>query len=148
MQNTLQTLLSRKGQYVTLSTRRPVKMRKGQPEVFKLSTYTVRVGVNYDNIKAVQIKRADGTLPAENAGLPWGEWVDFPYTIAHKGEMYLRCTMAHNTAHKATTAYQLADGSAIDPVDVRVMALASEFKEGGSDNDVFNIKVSSITQIH
>jgi len=148
MQNTLQTLMQRKGQYVTLSTRRPVKMRKGQPEVFKLSTYTVRVGVNYDNIQAVQDKRATGDLPAQNAGLPWGEWVDFPYTIAHKGEMYLRCTIAHNTKHKAHTAFELADGTPIDAGAVRVMALASEFKEGGSDNDVFNIKVSSIVKIH
>ena len=148
MQNTLQTLMQRKGQYVTLSTRRPVKMRKGQPEVFKLSTYTVRVGVNYDNIKAVQLKRDDGTLPQENAGLPWGEWVDFPYTIAHKDELYLRCTIAHNTTHKARTAYELADGTAIDAADVKPMALAGEFKEGERENDVFNIKVSSITQIH
>lgn len=148
MQDTLQKLLQRKGQYVTLSTRRPVKVRKGQPEVFKLSTYTVRVGVAYDNIKAVQDKRAEGTLPAENAGLPWGEWVEYPYTIAHKGEMYLRCTLAHNTQHRARAAYELADGTSVDVDTVRAMALASEFKEGERDNDVFNIKLSSITQVH
>jgi len=149
MQDLLSKLMARRGQYVTLSTRRPVKMRKGQPEVFKLSTYTVRVGVNYDNIGAVKEKREAGELPEKNAGLPWGEWMEFPYTIGYKGETYLRCTLAHGTSHKATVAFELEDGTSIEREQVQIMALASEFKSSEDrDNDVFNIKLSSITQLH
>jgi hypothetical protein len=123
-------------------------MRKGQEQVFKLSTYTVRLGVDYDHIGAVQLKREDGRLPEVNAGLPWGEWIEFPYTIAHRGEVYVRCTLAHNTAHRGHTSYQLADGTAIDSQQVQIMALASEFPQGERENDVFTIKLSSITEIH
>jgi hypothetical protein len=141
----LELLMQRKGQIATVTTKRPVKVRKGQPEVFKQSTFQCRVGVNYDNIQAVKDKRADGTLPAQNAGLPWGEWLEFPYTIAHKGETYLRCTMLRNNFHQAPI-FTLADGSVIAKDAVIPMALASEFKEG-DDNEVFNIKMSNVLAV-
>jgi hypothetical protein len=140
----LDTLLSRKGQIVTVKTQRPVKMKKGQPAVMKASEFQCRVGVNYDNIKAVQEKRESGELPKENAGLPWGEWALFPYVIAHKGEYYVRCTMLHNGFRKAPV-YTI-EGVEVDKEAVKAMALASEFREG-DDNDVFNIKLSSILEV-
>jgi len=140
----LDKLFAKKGQIVTMTTERDMKMRKGQPTVTKRSTFQCRVGVNYDNIAVVKEKRADGTLPAESAGLPWGEWLEFPYTIAHKGEVYFRCTMLRNNFIPQTTFY--LDGYEIDKDDVKAMCLASEFKEDRS-NDVFNIKVSSIMDV-
>ena len=144
VQQYLDTLLSRKGQIVTVKTERPVKVKKNMPAVMKASEFQCRVGVNYDNIKAVQEKRAEGQLPAENAGLPWGEWVVFPYVIAHKGEYYVRCTMLHNGFRKAPV-YTI-DGVVVDKEIVKTMALASEFREG-DDNDVFNIKLSSVREV-
>lgn len=140
----LDTLLSRKGQIVTVKTQRPVKMKKGQPQVIKSSEFQCRVGVNYDNITAVKEKRANGELPAENQGLPWGEWALFPYVITHKGEYYVRCTMIHNNFRKA--AVYTIDGVEVDKEAVKAMALASEFREG-DDNDVFNIKLSSLVEV-
>ena len=35
-------------------------------------------------------KRREGELPRENQGLPWGEWMEYPYLIRHKGKHYLR----------------------------------------------------------
>ena len=140
----LDKLFAKKGQIATLTTERDMKMRKGQPLVTKRSTFQCRIGVNYDNIAVVKDKRADGTLPAESAGLPWGEWLEFPYTIAHKGEVYFRCTMLRNNFIPKTTFY--LDGYEIDKEDVKVMCLASEFIEDRS-NDVFNIKVSSIMEV-
>lgn len=140
----LQTLLSRKGQIVTLVTERDCKVRKGMDPVRKRSEFQCRVGVNYDNIQAVKDKRADGTLPAENAGLPWGQWVEFPYVIEHKGEYYVRCTVLRNNFRKAAT-YSV-HGDEITKEQAQIMCLASEFREG-DDNDVFNIKLSSVVEV-
>ena len=140
----LKTILSRKGQLVTVKTQRPMKVRKGQEPVVKHSEFQCRVGVNYDNIAAVKEKRAEGQLPAENQGLPWGEWVEFPYVIHHKGEYYVRCTVVRNNFRKAPTF--TVHGVEITKEEAQVMCLASEFREG-DDNDVFNIKVSSIVDV-
>jgi hypothetical protein len=141
----LELLMSRKGQIVTVTTTRPVKMKKGQAEVTKTSEFQCRVGVNYENMAAVKEGRASGELPAENAGLPWGEWLEFPYTIGHKGETYVRCTMLNNAFRRAPV-FTLADGSVVDKETVKAGALASEFREG-DDNLVFNIKVSSLVEV-
>lgn len=141
----LDLLMSRKGQIVTVKTQRPVKMKKDQPAVTKTSEFQCRVGVNYDNIKAVKEGRASGDLPAENAGLPWGEWIDFPYTIGHKGETYVRCTMLDNSFRRAPV-FMLADGAVVDKEFVKSRALASEFKEG-DESVVFNIKLSSLLEV-
>ena len=141
----LALLMSRKGQIVTVKTQRPVKMKKGQPLVFKASEFQCRVGVNYDNITVVKEGRATGELPAENAGLPWGEWLEFPYTIGHKGETYVRCTLLNNGFRRAPV-FTLADGTVVDRETVRAGALASEFKDG-DDSVVFNIKVSSLVEV-
>lgn len=144
VQQYLDILLSRKGQIVTVKTQRPVKMKKGQPAVMKTSEFQCRVGVNYDNIKAVQDKRESGELPKENAGLPWGEWALFPYVIQHKGEYYVRCTVLNNGFRKAPV-YTM-DGIVVDKAAVQAIALASEFREG-DDNEVFNIKLSSVLEV-
>ena len=141
----LDLLMSRKGQIVTVKTQRPVKMKKDQPAVTKTSEFQCRVGVNYDNIKVVKEGRASGELPAENAGLPWGEWIDFPYTIGHKGETYVRCTMLDNSFRRAPV-FMLADGTVVDKEFVKSKALASEFKEG-DESVVFNIKLSSLLEV-
>jgi len=141
----LALLMTRKGQIVTIKTTRPVKMKKGQVAVNKTSELQCRVGVNYDNITAVKEGRADGTLPKENAGLPWGEWLEFPYTIGHKGETYVRCTMLNN-GYRRAPVFTLADGTVVDRATVQAGALASEFKEG-DDSTVFNIKLSSLIEV-
>lgn len=144
VQGYLDTLMSRKGQIVTLVTTRAMKVRKGQEAIQKTSEFQARVGVNYDNIKAVQEKRAEGELPAENAGLPWGEWVDFPYVIAHKGEYYVRCTVVRNNFRKAPAFTR--NGVEITREEAQAACLASEFREG-DDNDVFNVKLSAIRSV-
>lgn len=139
--NIIDVLLTKTGQIVTLETVRDVKVKKGMPNVQKHSRFQCRIGVNYDNIQSVKDKREDGTLPEENAGLPWGEWEVFPYVIAHKGEKYLRCSTVDSGNMYPPTF--MSDGKQIGVDEVRNMAYASEFsnKDG---QDVFNIKVSSI----
>jgi hypothetical protein len=137
--------MSRKGQIVSVKTRRAVKMRRGQPSVYKTSEFQCRVGVNYDNIAKVQEGRAQGDLPAVNAGLPWGEWLEFPYTIAHKNDVFVRCTQLNNGFRRAPV-FQLEDGTEVQRDWVQPRALASEFSEG-EGSTVFNIRLSSILSV-
>lgn len=137
----VEALLSKKGQIVTMTTQRPMKVRKGQPVIDKTSTFQCRVGVIYDNIAAVKQKREDGRLPAENAGLPWGQWAQFPHLIEHKGEYYLRCTVLRNNVPGSVKYIQ--NGIEITKDQAKAACLASEFREG-DDNDVFTVKVSSV----
>lgn len=137
-------LLALKGQIVTLTTTRSCKVRKGEAPIVKTSTFQCRIGINYDNMKSVQEKRADGTLPEVNAGLPWGQWVIFPYVITHNGEFYLRCTVL-NGGNKTDTTFT-RNGFIIDREEAKLACLASEFRD--SDNDCFTVKVSGIIKVN
>jgi hypothetical protein len=138
-------LLALKGQIVTLCTKRDCKVRKGSPMVEKVAKFQCRVGVNYDNMASVQEKRENGTLPAENAGLPWGQWLIFPHLIAHKGNHYLRCTTLNN--NNVPQVSYLLDGREISREEARALCLASEFRDH-EDNDCFTVKVESVTHVN
>lgn len=143
-QQLLNTLLSRKQQIVTVSTERAMKVRKGEDAIVKRSEFQCLVGVVYDTIPEVVARRESGELPAENQGLPWGEWVEFPYVIAHKGEYYVRCTRAE-TAFQRRAEF-IRNGELITREEAQAACLASEFREG-DDSVIFNIKVSSIRDL-
>jgi hypothetical protein len=140
-------LLALKGQFASLCTERALKVKKGKAEIMKRSTFVCRVGVNYDNISTVKEARANGDLPAENAGLPWGEWVPglFPYVIAHKGCHYFRCTSVKNDSAIPKVSYT-REGVEITKEEAKADALASEFYE--KDSEVFTVKVESILEIN
>lgn len=140
----LQLLNKRRGTIATLTTLRPMKVRKNKEPIMKLSTFQCRVGVEYDNIKAVQDKRASGELPAVNAGLPWGEWFDYPHIIEHKGEYYYRCTRVRNDFQPQVEYTR--NGLPITKEEAELDCLASEFR-GDTDNEVFTIKVQSLQQV-
>ncbi len=128
----LSYLLTRKGQIVTITARRSMKTLKStQAMIEKLSVFQARAGINYDNVKAVKEKRESGELPAENAGLPWGEWHQFPYVIRHKGKFYFRLyTVANNFTPK--TVY-FVNGVESDRATVEPLCLASEFYDKITD---------------
>jgi hypothetical protein len=140
----LQLLNKKRGTIATLTTLRPMKVRKNKEPIMKLSTFQCRVGVEYDNIKAVQDKRASGELPAVNAGLPWGEWFDYPHIIEHKGEYYYRCTRVRNDF--VPQVEYTRNGIQITKAEAELDCLASEFR-GDTDNEVFTIKVQSLQQV-
>jgi hypothetical protein len=138
-------MIALKGQIVTLITQRDCKVRKGKEKIEKLSKFQCRIGVNYDNIASVKEKRENGDLPAENAGLPWGEWLIFPYVITHKNEYYLRCTVLNNGNLPQVTF--LRNNEEITKEMAQVACLASEFRDK-EDNNVFTIKISSIKDVN
>jgi hypothetical protein len=144
----VQTLLSMKGQIVTMLIGREGKMRKGVAPVYKFTRMQVRVGVNYDNIAAVQAKRESGELPAENAGRSWGEYVPgfFPYLITHKGQLYFHFSTV-NTSMKSETKWVRNDKE-ITVEEAKAACLASEFAERESTLECFDLKVESILEIN
>jgi len=137
-------ILSKKGQIATLTTERTMKTRKGFDTIIKTSTYQTRLGIDYDNLSKVIVKREVGDLPAENQGLKYGEWFIFPFLINYKDVLQLRCNR-FNSNFKNITEYT-CNGVSIDMDTVKARCLASEFKSGASP-DVFNIKLDSIINL-
>ena len=141
----LAIVLAKHGQITTLTTERKVKVKKGQHTIFKASKFQGRIGVNYENLKSTQAGREDGTLPQQNAGLPWGKWAQFPYTIEHNGKLYLRVTAFNGNIYPAE--YHDESGNVMDKSEVQQMALASEFRNDDTVPSVFNIPLDSIKSI-
>lgn len=144
----VQALFALKGQIVTLLIGREAKMRKGMAQIYKFSHIQVRVGVNYDNMKAVQEKRASGELPAENQGLSWGKYVEgfFPYLIEHKEQLYFRFSTLQN-ANSVHSVRFVRNKKDITVEEAKQDCLASEFSERDS-LDTFTLKVESILEIN
>ena len=133
-----------KGQFHSLLWERPCKLKKafGNNVVVKRSSAVVRFGVEYDNINAVKEKRVSGELPAQNAGLQWGEWLLYPYFIKHKNQVYLRCSTVPNT--KIRSEYFL-NGTKVSFEQVENMLLASE--KNTKKAEVFTINIDNILSI-
>ena len=140
----LAKLMQRRGVIATITTTRKLKTRKGAPEVTKTSTFQCRVGVDYENLPSTIQGRADGTLPAVDHGLPWGEWAQFPYLIKHNDQHYFRCTRIDNN-YTAKTVYMI-EGAEVAAAVAQQFAVASEFRAGDAST-VFTIKVASIVEV-
>lgn len=120
-------LSSRKGSNLSAIFGKELKTRKGvNAKVEKVTAIVVRGGIDYDNQKAVMEGRENGTLPEENAGLPWGQWAEFPYHITHKEQDYVRFYSASGIAFTPKVEYYL-DGVQVDKATIQPLCLASEF---------------------
>jgi len=126
---------------------RPLKTRKAVTDtVEKRTEAVIRTGVDYDKIKTVQEGREDGSKPEKNAGLPWGEWVEFPWHIQHKGTDYLRLYPASGLEFQAKTTYYL-NGEEVAQEIVEPLCLASEFKVNEKKPECFTIKAAALESI-
>lgn len=141
------TVSGAKGANLKALWKRPLKVRKGVLDsVEKFTQAVVRTGVDYDNIKVVREGREDGSIPAENAGLPWGEWVQFPYHITHKGADYLRLYPASGIEFTPKVTYFL-NGNVVTKEAVEALCLASEFNVSDDKPTCFTIKADSLVAI-
>ena len=129
----LRRVLSKAGQFTGFLWVRPLKTRKGvTATVTKTVRCVGRLGVEHDNRAKVIEARANGTLPATNQGLPWGEWlmvdgVSFaPYLITHKGNMYVRIYPVEGRAPRVM--YKI-DGQVVSKADAEALCVASEFSK-------------------
>lgn len=142
-------LVNLHGQFVVITMRRPLKVKKGVPETIKESRFAVRIGVNYDNQKAVVEKRESGELPAENAGLIGREWIVFPYILRSlkSGKFQVRCTPIHNNPMAVREVRYFRNGQEITKAQAEEGAYASEFAER-EPTDAFDITVDNITHVN
>ncbi len=142
----IDSFLSKKGQFASILYEKEIKQLKGSPgKVTKKVRLTGRAGINYENLSSVIEGRENGDLPAESAGLPWGEWHKFPYVIKNKDQYYLRLTLGANT--KPQVEYFL-DGKPVDKGTALIYALASEKKSPDDVVPVVNIKLENILEIN
>lgn len=144
----VRALLDMTGQFVSITYGKECKMRKGAAQVLKFSKMTLRCGIEYDNIAAVEAKRANGDLPAVNAGLKWGAYVPglYPYIIEHKGSLYFRFFTVNNGARIAPMFVR--DGKEITREEAMVGCLASEFQEREDTLETITLKVEGILDIN
>lgn len=106
-QDYLNLVNGKKGQFIKLAWKRDVKTAAAF-KALKLEKQTItvaRTGIEYDNLASTKEGREDGTLPAENAGLPWGAdhiWNAYPYVTEYRGKHYARIYGAKNSIPQVT----------------------------------------------
>jgi hypothetical protein len=144
----LEMVMGKRGQFITLCWQRTVKTAAAFKHltIEKKTTVTARTGVEYDNIKAVQEKRESGELPAENAGLPFGEWTVYPYVIRHNGQDYARIYTAKNAIPNCEW---YMDGKRIDRAQGLSFLTPSDRKraEEKSSLDCFTVKMNDVIKL-
>jgi hypothetical protein len=140
----LESAQKRKGQYAGLLWNRPLATRKDVlATVTKEVRCVARLGINYENMASTKEGRENGKLPAENAGLPWGVWDKFPYTIAHKGQTYLRLYPLTNG--KVRTIYRI-NGKMAKASEAKEICLAKEFSKG-EPSSCLTVNLANIVRI-
>jgi len=135
-----------KGSNIVLEWLRPCKTRKGVSVQIEKSVRMIgRMGIDYNNMAAVQDKRESGELPADPQPLPWGKWAIFPFLIEHKGQFYVR--LYNGTSDKVhPEVHFFMNGVECSKDDIAPFVLASELSE--KDGDCFCCKVENMTRIN
>lgn len=135
-----------KGCNIVCEWKRACKTRKGVSSIVTKHVRMVgRMGIEYDNINDVQEKREEGTLPAVNAGLPWGQWSEYPWLIEHKGKYYLRLYKGTSATTTPEVTFFL-EGLEVPKSSVAPLLLASELAE--HDGDCFCCEIGNLMHVH
>lgn len=135
----------KKGTIRTVEYTKPLKTLKGVNDIVTKETIlNARFGVQYDNIGDVKEARANGELPQENQGLPWGKWKTFPYFIGHKDTDYIRLSLVNGT--KIRSKYYI-NGNEASKSEVEKICLKSETTSTDKAVEILTIKVDNIKSI-
>jgi hypothetical protein len=123
-------MATRKGVNVNLVWERKCKTKKAcQDEITKRTETVGRVGIDYNNQKAVQEAREAGELPSEEQPIWYGkgEWLIFPYLVRHTvtNQLYLRLYSGTDKRHTASVQY-FRNGNPVSFENVENDLLASE----------------------
>ena len=143
-----------KGANVKLAFERPAKLRaayKGMP-LFKRSLMTIRVGVPHDKRKDVVEARANGDLPAENAGLLGVNWIMAPFLLrADKtGKVQLRVEPSINAKEHPKSEYFIREAGIETPInkdEYKHIMLGSEYTISKREG-CFNLGIEGISRLH
>lgn len=141
----------KKGTFSRIYLKKELKTRKGVNAIIEKQTiFSGRLGLVYDNMRSVQIKRQNGELPKENAGLTWGEWEEYPYFIKNGNKRYLRISLVPESQFLVS---YFRDGDEVDLKDIEPLVLQSNFKSKNStvaqtiQPDVLTIDIENIMYI-
>ena len=129
-----------KGANVRITWQRTAKTRKEcAANIEKLSEFVGRVGISFENLAANEGR--------EVGPLPWGVWGEYPYTIEHKGNTYLRVyqgTSKNNVPH----VQFFRNGQPVEREAIAAELLASELpKANATPPDCFVVNVEDIVAI-
>lgn len=135
------------GTYLRVSWEREIPIRAGFVGVGiikKHSSQTIRIGVDYENMKAVKEKRAIGVLPPVNQGLKWGRYIKFPYYVENNSgtRKYLRMALDKNNPSQS---YFTINGQVVTEQDVLRFVTPSSIKSKAEDTRV--VAMDNITSI-
>lgn len=132
------------GQFVKVSfksTKKPAAAFKGT-ELVKVSSGVFRSGIDFANLSSVKDGIANGER-GEVQSLPWGEWVSFPYIIAHKGEQYVR--LYPSVGHKVEVKH-FVNGKEVSKEEFNSFLTPSDAKPSAGV-ECFTIKASNIISV-
>lgn len=134
-----------KGCFFGCTVKRKAKTLKAcNSDIEKESRLMVRSGIDYDKIATVKDGRQDGSKPSENAGLPWGVWETFPYSILHNGQRFVRLSLVPG---KIPSVRWFKDGVEVNKSDILDLLQASEKQEKDEAPEVITVKESNITEV-
>ena len=135
-----------KGCNIVLEWTRPCKTRKGvQDTLTKHVRMVGRMGVEYDNLNEVQEKREGGDLPAVNAGLKWGTWLEYPFLIQHNGKVYLRLYFGTSQTTFPKVSF-FRNGVEVEKETIAPLLLASELTE--KEGDCFTCSIENLERLN
>lgn len=137
-----------KGANIVVEWVRPVETYKGvTASVTKSVRMVGRIGMEYDNLAAVQAKRESGELPAENKGLNGMEWIEAPWLLRSikSGKYQIRLYNGTSPNVKPETHWFL---NGVEVAKEQVMALITAKEKDSSHGDCFSCKVENMTRIH
>ena len=92
-----------KGQYVSVSWKSEVTPSSAHKGVTleKHTRAVCRAGVSFERMQSVKNAIAKGERP-DIQPLAWGQWKDYPHTITHKGQDYVRLYPSTNNPTHST----------------------------------------------
>jgi hypothetical protein len=144
--NVINAFLAAAGQFASVtfkSTPTPAAKFKGVM-LEKTTTGVFRSGVNFANLTSVKEGIANSER-GEVQSLSWGEWVNFPFVIAHKGERFLRLTTVNGVKSKSTFK---VNGVEVSKDEFEQFLVPSARSENKTPTEVFNIKESNLVSFN
>ena len=133
------------GQFRTVtfkSNPKPAAAFKGV-SLEKVTSMCVRTGVDFSNLTSVKEGIANGER-GEVQSLPWGVWAKFPFIISHKGEEFVRLTLAANS--KPSTIFKV-DGLEVSREEFSKFLTPSDAKGSDKPVEVLTVKMKNLITI-
>lgn len=143
-------LTSAKGQFSSATWKSSIKpsAKFSHVEIEKITTAVVRSGIDFSNLKSVKEGIKSGER-SEVGSLPWGEWIDFPYVIGHKGKEYLRLYPSHAPNHVPNVKY-FVNGKEVSKSEVLPYLTPSKARELTQPKEAvecFTIKADNVMDV-